>query len=55
MLRKEGELMQVRTILEWVSDQFRQKTGLMAEKIFQIGFNQYMIEASNGKTYRFVG
>ena len=47
--------MKIRTHLEYISDVFRMKTGFEAEKIFQTEPNHYLIEASNGKTYRFVG
>lgn len=37
----------------FIASCFNMETGLEAVKISQIGFNQYMIEASDGQTYRY--
>ena len=47
--------MTIKTHMEFISGLFKMETGLEANKIFQIGFNDYMVEASDGKTYRLIG
>lgn len=42
----------IRTHMQFVADFFKTETGLEAVKIFQIGFNHYMVEASDGRTYQ---
>lgn len=37
---------------EEIKELFFAETGLRAKVVSQIGFNQWMIEAENGETYR---
>lgn len=47
--------MDIKGRIEFIRSLFNMETGLNALRVSPIGFHEYMIEADDGSTYRFVG